>query len=646
MQIQQGAQLAQTVSQLNTHRAAGNSASATSWSTHNDPPPYDEPVRSAPTPSAAAQESIYEATRWQILIDGKPILRLVSFDMTEKFRQHTEFSLRVYYGHVEEVGSYRIDQSKDLVGKTLTAILGTHLQDDHIQFTGIITQVSMLHANGLNGDVIIRGYSPTILLEGGEHRHSFYNKTLEGIAKEVVADLSGKLEVAIQPRYGEKIAYSAQHRESSFAYLARMASWFGEWLYYDGRKLCLGRPARLPQQTLSYGRQLDSLQMDMQVLPLNTIYSGYVSSQDKVLNMYPHQSGVAGLSFYSDVALEKAQQMYPQPVKTYPLQRAGDMGTLLHVASVNKASVAGNTLILSGTCRVPTLSIGTRVKIMMGPQESQVLGEYLVTEVSHCLQSGDRYQAHFKAVYGNLEVIPGPILQAPPAEAQLAVVRKNDDPRGEGRVRVQFQWQEGDNMSDWIRVLTPDAGGSGEQVAKNRGFVFVPEVGDLVMVGFRDGNCDAPYVSGSLHHGHIAAGGGKANKTKSLTTRSGSQVTLDDEAGSVTVSDPSGNRVVLHGDGTLTISAPKRITIQSEQVQIVAKKDLHLVAGKALEVSSGGTLKAEVAAESTVSLKGGIKTQAKSMETTVDAQLKIQSGEVAVNASGKVNITGADVNVV
>ena len=68
------------------------------------------------SPSAAAQESIYEATKWQILVDGKPILRVVSFDLLEKFSQHTQFSLRVFYGQVEEVGSYRIDQTKDLPG--------------------------------------------------------------------------------------------------------------------------------------------------------------------------------------------------------------------------------------------------------------------------------------------------------------------------------------------------------------------------------------------------------------------------------------------------------------------------------------------------------------------------------------------------
>ena len=78
----------------------------------------------------------------------------------------------------------------------------------------------MVHSNGLHGDLIISGYSPTILLKSGPHRHSFYNKSLEMIGKEVVKDLSGKLEVDIRPRFEQKIPYSTQHRESSFAYLA------------------------------------------------------------------------------------------------------------------------------------------------------------------------------------------------------------------------------------------------------------------------------------------------------------------------------------------------------------------------------------------------------------------------------------------
>jgi hypothetical protein len=50
---------------------------------------------------------------------------------------------------------------------------------------------------------------------------------------------------------------------------------------------------------------------------------------------------------------------------------------------------------------------------MVGPE--QVPGEFLVPQASHCLQSRDPYQAHFKAVSGTS--FP-PILQAPPAETQ------------------------------------------------------------------------------------------------------------------------------------------------------------------------------------------------------------------------------------
>jgi hypothetical protein len=53
-----------------------------------------------------------------------------------------------------------------------------------------------------------------------------------------------------------------------------------------------------------------------------------MSSQDKVLNMYPHHR-TDGLSFYGDLAVEKASQMYPKPVKTYPVQWTDEMIWLL-----------------------------------------------------------------------------------------------------------------------------------------------------------------------------------------------------------------------------------------------------------------------------------------------------------------------------
>jgi type VI secretion system secreted protein VgrG len=232
-------------------------------------------------------------------------------------------------------------------------------------------------------------------------------------------------------------------------------------------------------------------------------------------------------------------------------------------------------------------------------------------------------------------------------------VKKNDDPDGQGRVRVQLHWQEQDTMTDWIQVMSPD-GGSSDKVAKNRGFVFIPEVGGLVMVGYRDGNCDAPFVLGSLPHGPASGGGGKGNKTKSLTSRSGSTVSLDDEKGSITVSDPSGNTVILHGDGTMTIHAPNKLTISSKEIHLLAENDLNLasantkvtVSGKSeVNLSSEGKLSVQAVAELTVTSEASLKLAAPAVEAGADAALKLSGATVDVAGQATTTIKGGIVNI-
>jgi uncharacterized protein involved in type VI secretion and phage assembly len=226
--------------------------------------------------------------------------------------------------------------------------------------------------------------------------------------------------------------------------------------------------------------------------------------------------------------------------------------------------------VITGVCKSPYLMAGTLVTLCFG---EQTLGEYLVTEVSHQLECNSVYKSTFKAISNNAQVIPTSIPPPPQAAPQLAVVKKNDDPAGQGRVRVQFQWQTESQLTDWITVMSPDAGGSGEKVAKNRGFVFLPEVGNLVMVGFRNQHPDAPFVMGSLHHGSIASGGGQGNKTKSLTTRSGSTVTLDDEAHTATLMTSPDARLHLDNAGHVTIQAKTSFTIQCGESSFEMKAD-------------------------------------------------------------------------
>ena len=108
--------------------------------------------------------------------------------------------------------------------------------------------------------------------------------------------------------------------------------------------------------------------------------------------------------------------------------------------------------------------------------------------------------------------------------------------------------------------MTPDAGTSGE-VPTNRGFVFIPEVGDNVMLGFHHNNPNQPFVMGSLFNGQTGTGGQEENHLKTLKTRSGVATEINDEEKSWKQSTPDGNYLFFDGQGNGTLNIPKNLNI-------------------------------------------------------------------------------------
>jgi len=68
-----------------------------------------------------------------------------------------------------------------------------------------------------------------------------------------------------------------------------------------------------------------------------------------------------------------------------------------------------------------------------------------------------------------------------------------------GRVKVQFHWdREGgfnEHSSCWLRVSQNHAGGA-------FGAIFLPRIGEEVIVQFLEGNPDRPLITGRVYHGH------------------------------------------------------------------------------------------------------------------------------------------------
>lgn len=175
--------------------------------------------------------------------------------------------------------------------------------------------------------------------------------------------------------------------------------------------------------------------------------------------------------------------------------------------------------------------------------------------------------------------------------AWAAVVTDVVDPEGQGRVRVRLPWSpdSGDDAYEaWARLATLMAGGG-------RGTWFVPDAGDEVLVLFEGGNPRRPYVVGALWNGADAPPESMdsrgENHVKTVRSRSGVVVTLDDSPGRETLhlATPGGQEVTLR-DGPATIeirdAAGNTVTLDSSGVRVSSPAKVSVQAST-LEVSAG-----------------------------------------------------------
>jgi uncharacterized protein involved in type VI secretion and phage assembly len=76
----------------------------------------------------------------------------------------------------------------------------------------------------------------------------------------------------------------------------------------------------------------------------------------------------------------------------------------------------------------------------------------------------------------------------------IATVVDNDDPEGQGRIKVTYPWLDETLESDWVPIASPFAG-------PDRGLYMMPEPDDEMIVGFLHGDFNRPVVLGALWNG-------------------------------------------------------------------------------------------------------------------------------------------------
>jgi phage protein D/phage baseplate assembly protein gpV len=471
---------------------------------------------------------------------------------------------------------------------------------------------------------VVRGYDRGHRLQRGRYSRTFLNMTDSDIARSV-AEKAG-LTCTSDPT-SDVYSYVLQDNQTNWDFLRERAARIGYELYVDGRTVHFARPKVNDPAAAAVMLARDVLRLHLHLTSASQVSDVAVRGWDarkKEAILGKQSSETArgrGGAQQSGTALAQLFETAPMQVSDRPVVSQGEadevaQGVLDDLAQgslVLEAEVIGNAALKPGQV-VDLKAVGKRFS-----------GTYYVTSARH--RYGGRGGYRTEVTVGGrrngtlLELLGGGRPHGDGARGAVAVgiVTNNKDVENMGRVKVKLPWLGDTIESDWIRILTPH-GGNG------RGFFWLPEVGDEVLVAFEHGDANRPFVIGSLWNGvdkpplsaDVAVGpDGHVNK-RIIKSRSGHTITLDDTTGEerISVIDKSGNNVIT-------------IETTTNKITISAQGDLELKAQANVKVTGA---QISIQAQSTCQVQG-------------NAETKISGGEVEVEANGPCTIKGKVVNI-
>ncbi len=465
--------------------------------------------------------------------------------------------------------------------------IGAKGEDDRQDklLVGEVTALEPDYPAGSAPTLTIRGYDRAHRLHRGKKTRTFLQMTDSDVASKIAQEAGLRTDVTST---SEVYEYIIQSNQTDFEFLVERGKRIGFDVYVDGRTLTFKAPQSRGQPIdLEWGDKLRTFRP--RLTTSGQVKEVVVKSWDprqkkEIVGRATRGRGTPSVGERS-TGSDLAQQAF------------GDAGTLVvtdrpvhtqteadNLAQSIANEISGGFIQAQGTCRgEPRLRAGSAIKLSaLGDRFN---GDYTVTNSTHTFSPESGYVTSFTIAgreTGTLsEMMSGK--KSTSLGVVVGVVTNNDDPDGQGRVKVKFPWLADNEESTWARVASPMAGA-------DRGFFFLPEVNDEVLVAFDHDDMRKPYVVGALWNGSDkppitgAVSGGQVVQ-RVIKTRAGHTITLDDTSGSekVTIEDHQGNNVI-------TLDASGRKLIIESQGDIEIKSNMNVKIEAAAKVTVKGAM--------------------------------------------------------
>jgi len=465
---------------------------------------------------------------FRIEIKGAPLLEVVDFVAREYLSK--SYCIDVSLASASEV------KFDDAIQKEALLTISSTGADRC--FHGIVRRFEHTGKTGLKYRYAAEIVPFTHLLSLEKDCRIFQNQHVQDIVRDIFKDSdipSDRYDFRLKNK-DHKRRYCVQYRETDLDFISRILQEEGIFYFYEHSKdkhVMVFADDPVGYQTIGGNKAIpfkagsgltpdkeviDSIQLSRRLLSGTYTQTSYNFKKPSIpLETKDHSK---------DNKIQK-YEIYDYPGQ-YGEQGRGKMLTKVHI----EASTASQEQA-KGTSNCPRLMPG-HIFQLEGHDFNNFNKEYIVFSIRHAGQQpqtleeqasgATNYDNSFLAIpaktsYHPLKSIEKPYIRG--IQSATVVGPKNEEIYCDeyGRVKVQFHWdrkgKRDDQSSCWLRCGQTWGGGGW-------GAVFIPRVGDEVLVDFMEGDPDWPIITGSVYNGaNPPLYDLPANKTRStIKTRS------------------------------------------------------------------------------------------------------------------------------
>ena len=479
--------------------------------------------------------------------------------------------------------------------------------------------------------------------------------------------------------------YCVQYRESTFRFVTRLMEQYGIYYYVthaDG------------SHTINFADDPNSHSSVGAAIPYRYDQTRWKTTEDHIWDWSAEAQIQPGAFTYRDYnfttpkadltakSIIGGQHSYgTSEVYDYPgLYDTAANGTTL--AQVQMQDFDSRRLFYGGTSNARSLGAGLKFTLSGFP-DSTLDQDYLITH-SICTITADETRSQkpddlrdtftcvLRAVPGTRQfrlphLTPRPVIRGPQTAVVAGESGQEITTDQYGRIKVKFPWDRtptaDENSSCWIRVAQIWAG-------QAWGAMFIPRIGQEVVVEFMEGNPDRPLVTGQVYNADMTVpyalpdnrtrstiksnsslgGGGfnelrfedkkgseevffQAQKDYNVTVLNNQTVTITQDS-STTVSKGNRSVTVSTGDDTHTVSQGKREATISQGNEIVTVSQ----GDRKVTVSTGGDTLTVSQGDHTITVSAGKS----SITAAQSITLSVGGNSIKIDTTG-ITLTGTKI---